>query len=127
MTLKTKGWSFSKHTVDDFCMNALRVYKDHDIKNVSSGDLGLESDEEKKKAEKVLTEQSTGLEVAQLYIDYIMLKNGINDKKQYLDDIRNALAMAKIRKLNGKCTPWFICCKYAYIFRNGSMYFTFFK
>ncbi|MCQ2755138.1 MAG: TolC family protein, partial [bacterium] len=55
------------------------------------------------KAEKVLTEQSTGLEVAQLYIDYIMLKNGINDKRQYVDDIRNALAMAKIRKLSGKC------------------------
>lgn len=39
--------------VDDFCMSAMRVYKEHDFKNVSSGDLGLESEEEKKKAEKV--------------------------------------------------------------------------
>lgn len=39
--------------VDDFCMNALHMYKDHEVKNVSSGDLGLESEEEKKKAEKV--------------------------------------------------------------------------
>lgn len=39
--------------VDDFCMSAMREYKEHEFKNVSSGDLGLESEEEKKKAEKV--------------------------------------------------------------------------
>lgn len=39
--------------VDDFCMSALRTFKDHPIKNVSSGDLGLESKEEKEKAEQV--------------------------------------------------------------------------
>ena len=39
--------------VDDFCMSAMRVYKEHEFKNVSSGDLGLDSEEDKQKAEKV--------------------------------------------------------------------------
>lgn len=39
--------------VDDFCMSAMHVFKDHEFKNVSSGELGLESEEDKQKAEKV--------------------------------------------------------------------------
>lgn len=55
------------------------------------------------KAEKVLTEQSLALEVAQLYVQYIMMKNRITTQKQYVDDVRAALAIAKIRKISGKC------------------------
>ena len=42
--------------VDDFCISAMRVYEEHEFKNVSGGDLGLETDEEKSKAEEVSTQ-----------------------------------------------------------------------
>lgn len=37
--------------VDEFCLQILRSYKEKDFKNINSGDLGLESEEEKKAAE----------------------------------------------------------------------------
>ncbi|MCQ2739662.1 MAG: TolC family protein [bacterium] len=55
------------------------------------------------KAEKVLAEQSMGLQIAQLYVDYIMMSNSIKYQEQYVDDVKNCYAMAKIRKLSGKC------------------------
>ena len=42
--------------VDDFCISAMRIYEEHEFKNVSGGDLGLETDEEKSKAEEVSTQ-----------------------------------------------------------------------
>ena len=55
------------------------------------------------KAEKVLTEQNMGLQMAQMYIEYAMLKNRIAVQKKYVDEVRNNVAMAKIRKMQGKC------------------------
>ena len=37
--------------VDEFCLQVLRSYQDKEFKNVNSGDLGLETEEEKKAAE----------------------------------------------------------------------------
>ena len=42
--------------VDEFCLQVLRNYKEKEFKNVNSGDLGLESDEEKKAAEEASAE-----------------------------------------------------------------------
>ena len=42
--------------VDEFCLQILRNYKEKEFKNVNSGDLGLESDEEKKAAEEASAE-----------------------------------------------------------------------
>ena len=39
--------------VDEFALNMLHQYRDHELKNVASGDLGLETEEEKKEAEEV--------------------------------------------------------------------------
>ena len=55
------------------------------------------------KAEKVLTEQNLGLEIAHLYIDFLMLKNVVNIQKEYLDEVNNNLAIAKNRQMAGKC------------------------
>ena len=55
------------------------------------------------KAEKVLTEQNLGLEIAHLYIDFLMLKNIVNIQKEYLDEVNNNLAIAKNRQMAGKC------------------------
>ena len=55
------------------------------------------------KAEKVLTEQNLGLQIAHLYIDFLMLKNVVNIQKQYLDEVSNNLAIAKNRQMAGKC------------------------
>ncbi len=55
------------------------------------------------KAEKVLTEQNLGLQIAHLYIDFLMLKNVVNIQKEYLDEVNNNLAIAKNRQMAGKC------------------------
>ncbi|HLR71561.1 MAG TPA: molecular chaperone HtpG, partial [Pseudogracilibacillus sp.] len=49
-----KGYEILYFTedVDEFAIRMLMNYKEKEFKNVSSGDLGLESDEEKKEAEK---------------------------------------------------------------------------
>ena len=55
------------------------------------------------KAEKVLTEQNLGLQIAHLYVDFLMLKNVVNIQKEYLDEVSNNLAIAKNRQMAGKC------------------------
>lgn len=42
--------------VDEFCLQILRDYKEKEFKNINSGDLGLETEEEKKAAEEATEE-----------------------------------------------------------------------
>ena len=42
--------------VDEFCLQIMNKYKEKEFKNINSGDLGLESEEEKKAAEEATTE-----------------------------------------------------------------------
>lgn len=42
--------------VDEFCLQMMRDYKEKEFKNINSGDLGLETEEEKKAAEEAATE-----------------------------------------------------------------------
>ncbi|MEI3604382.1 molecular chaperone HtpG [Pseudogracilibacillus sp. SE30717A] len=53
-----KGYEILYFTedVDEFAIRMLMNYKEKEFKNVSSGDLGLESEEEKKEAEKEATD-----------------------------------------------------------------------
>ena len=56
--VREKGYDLLLLTedVDEFCLQILRNYKEKEFKNVNSGDLGLESDEEKKAAEEASAE-----------------------------------------------------------------------
>ena len=51
--------------VDEFCLQVLRNYKEKEFKNVNSGDLGLESEEEKKAAEEANAESKDLFEAMQ--------------------------------------------------------------
>ena len=42
--------------MDEFCLQMMRDYKEKEFKNINSGDLGLETEEEKKAAEETATE-----------------------------------------------------------------------
>ena len=42
--------------VDEFCLQIMHDYKEKEFKNINSGDLGLETEEEKKAAEEATTE-----------------------------------------------------------------------
>ena len=42
--------------VDEFCLQIMHDYKEKEFKNINSGDLGLETEEEKKAAEETATE-----------------------------------------------------------------------
>ena len=42
--------------VDEFCLQIMRDYKEKEFKNINSGDLGLETEDEKKAAEETATE-----------------------------------------------------------------------
>ncbi len=42
--------------VDEFCLQMMRNYKEKEFKNINSGDLGLETEEEKKAAEEAASE-----------------------------------------------------------------------
>ena len=55
------------------------------------------------KAEKVLTEQNFGLQVAQMYVQTLMLKNQIAVQQEYVNEVRSNLAIAKIRAMAGLC------------------------
>ena len=55
------------------------------------------------KAEKVLTEQNMGLQVAYLYLDVLMLENIIKVQEEYLKETRENLAIAKVRAQSGLC------------------------
>ena len=57
------------------------------------------------KSEKLLTEQSVGLEVAQLYVETLMLENLIRIQKEYVQESREDLAIARVREKMGKCGP----------------------
>lgn len=57
--------------IDDFCMNAMRTYNGHELKNVSGSDLGLESAEEKETANK-LSQDNKDL--------FDAMKNALGDK-----------------------------------------------
>ncbi|MCQ2957419.1 MAG: TolC family protein [Candidatus Gastranaerophilales bacterium] len=56
-----------------------------------------------KKSEKLLTEQSMGIELAELYVDTLMLENMIKIQKEYVTESRENLAIARVREKMGKC------------------------
>ncbi|MCQ2755141.1 MAG: TolC family protein, partial [bacterium] len=55
------------------------------------------------KAEKVLTEQSIGLQLADLYIDTLMLENAVKIQEEHLTETRENLAIARVREKSGFC------------------------
>lgn len=57
--------------VDEFCLQMMQEYQEKQLKNVASGDLGLESEEEKKSAEEV-TKSNEGL--------FSAMKDALGDK-----------------------------------------------
>ena len=42
--------------VDEFCLQIMHDYKEKEFKNINSGDLGLETEDEKKAAEEIATD-----------------------------------------------------------------------
>jgi len=55
--------------VDEFCLHTLRDYQGKTFKNVTDGDLGLESDEEKKEAEEKATQNKDILDAMTAALD----------------------------------------------------------
>ena len=55
------------------------------------------------KAEKVLTEQNMGLEVANLYMDTLILENIIKVQEEFVKETRENLAIAQVRAKSGFC------------------------
>ncbi|MFI3169013.1 MAG: molecular chaperone HtpG [Faecalibacterium sp.] len=51
--------------VDEFCLQIMQSYNEKEFKNINSGDLGLESEEEKKAAEEVAAESKDLFEAMQ--------------------------------------------------------------
>ncbi|MBQ2644821.1 TolC family protein [bacterium] len=54
-------------------------------------------------AEKLLTEQNMGIDVALLYIETLMLENSIKIQEEYVSESRENLAIAKVREKIGYC------------------------
>ncbi|MCR5262221.1 MAG: TolC family protein [Candidatus Gastranaerophilales bacterium] len=54
-------------------------------------------------AEKLLTEQNMGIDIALLYIDTLMLENSIKIQEEYVEESRENLAIAKVREKIGYC------------------------
>jgi len=56
--VQSKGYDLLLCTedVDEFCLQMMRNYKEKEFKNINSGDLGLETEEEKKAAEEAASE-----------------------------------------------------------------------
>ena len=56
--VQSKGYDVLLCTedVDEFCLQMMRDYKEKEFKNINSGDLGLETEEEKKAAEETAAE-----------------------------------------------------------------------
>ena len=56
--VQSKGYDVLLCTedVDEFCLQMMRDYKEKEFKNINSGDLGLETEEEKKVAEQTAAE-----------------------------------------------------------------------
>ena len=55
------------------------------------------------KAEKVLTEQTIGLNAGFLYIDTLMLENMIKVQEEFVKETRENLAIARVRSKTGHC------------------------
>ena len=55
------------------------------------------------KAEKVLTEQSLGLQLSFLYMETLMFENMIKVQEEYVKETRENLAIARVRAKAGKC------------------------
>lgn len=55
------------------------------------------------KQEQFLTEQNTGLDVAMLYIETLMIENVIKSQKEEVKEARENLAIARVREKMGKC------------------------
>ena len=53
------------------------------------------------KAEQLLTEQSIGIDIAQLYIQTLMLENAIKNQREYIKESRENLAIARVREKMG--------------------------
>ncbi len=56
-----------------------------------------------KKSERILQEQTMGINVALLYVDTLMLENLIKIQKEYVKESRENLAIARVREKMGKC------------------------
>ncbi len=56
--VQSKGYDLLLCTedVDEFCLQMMQNYKEKEFKNINSGDLGLETEDEKKAAEETATE-----------------------------------------------------------------------
>ena len=56
--VQSKGYDLLLCTedVDEFCLQMMRDYKEKEFKNINSGDLGLETEDEKKAAEETAAE-----------------------------------------------------------------------
>ena len=54
-------------------------------------------------AEKILTEQNMGINIALLYIDTLILENSIKIQEEYVTESRENLAIAKVREKLGYC------------------------
>ena len=55
------------------------------------------------KAEYKMTEQNMGIDLANLYIDTLMLKNQIGVQQEYVQEARENLAIARVREKMGFC------------------------
>ena len=72
-TVKDKGYDilYLTQDVDEFCLQMMRDYKEKPFKNVSQGDLNIESEEEKKELEQESTDNKSLLET---------IKDALGDK-----------------------------------------------
>ncbi len=57
------------------------------------------------KAERILTEQSIGLQLGFLYIETLMFENMIKVQEEYVKETRENLAIARVREKAGVCGP----------------------
>ena len=55
------------------------------------------------KAEKALTEAALGLETGTLYIEALMFENMLKVQEEYLKEVRDNLAISRVRDKAGKC------------------------
>ena len=57
------------------------------------------------KAEKLVTEQTMGHKLGNLYIETLMFENMIKVQEEYVKETRENLAIARVREKAGKCGP----------------------
>ena len=55
------------------------------------------------KAEKTLVEQNIGLEIGTMYLDTLILENMIKVQEEYVNEVRENLAISRVREKTGKC------------------------